>query len=564
MKLKKIILFSFGALLSSALGFFMGTITLASQLDTSNISGKYLVAVYATKNKDYETAANYLEKIIKAEPNNSILKKKAILPMIRAGRVQKSIDIISSLEEFELFNEAKILLALGEIEKENYEEAQNILKKADDVGLYSILLKYINVWLEAGQGDFDAAFFIFETLPENTKNLSITYYQKGLVYEFKGDDKKAIEQYEKAIEQGGDRYRMFEALSCAYGRQGQKEKIPEVYKQYQDRIGYSIITPSCNVPKITSAKQGVAESLMYAVLFYSYHKMVDYAYIYVNLSLYLNPEFSYGNWEQASFLNYYKNYQKSTESYGKIGTTSPLYTQAQLRIIGNHQESGNAELAIKMLSELAEKNNISELWLSLGHALSIEKKYKKASVVYTKAIKLLPKAEKKDWELFYSRGISYERNDEWNKAEADFLKALELYENQPDVLNYLAYTWVDKGENLEKSKKMLEKALEQKPYSPHILDSYAWALFYVGEYEKALENMEKAVEKMPYNSTLNDHLGDIYWRLGRTREAKFLWNRAVYYDPENEEIKNSVKQKLENGLPAIQMKVKEVNNNLLR
>ena len=137
-----------------------------------------------------------------------------------------------------------------------------------------------------------------------------------------------------------------------------------------------------------------------------------------------------------------------------------------------------------------------------------------------------------DWSLYYFRGIALERSNQWPKAELDFKKALELQPNQPYVLNYLGYTWVDKGVHLDEAMAMLKRAVDQKPDDGYIVDSLAWAYYRLGNYDKAVIYQEKAISLDPSDSVLNDHLGDIYWKLGRRDEARFQWQRALAFKPD--------------------------------
>ena len=118
-------------------------------------------------------------------------------------------------------------------------------------------------------------------------------------------------------------------------------------------------------------------------------------------------------------------------------------------------------------------------------------------------------------------------------AEVNFTKALNISSEQADVLNYLAYSYIDKGINLAESKNMIEKALMLKPNDPYIVDSLAWYYFKIGEYEEALSILEFSMEIMPYDSTVNDHYGDILWKLGKEIEARYYWNKAINFDKEN-------------------------------
>jgi Flp pilus assembly protein TadD len=150
------------------------------------------------------------------------------------------------------------------------------------------------------------------------------------------------------------------------------------------------------------------------------------------------------------------------------------------------------------------------------------------------------------WSLFYSRGIALERSGQWKRAEADLLYALELKPDQPLVLNYLGYSWIDRGENLERGLKMIEKAVELRPEDGYIVDSLGWAHYRLGDYASAVQYLEKAIELVPEDPTINDHLGDAYWQSGRAVEARYQWRRALQFGPQDDEIK-PIQAKLDGG-----------------
>ena len=178
------------------------------------------------------------------------------------------------------------------------------------------------------------------------------------------------------------------------------------------------------------------------------------------------------------------------------------------------------------------------------------KNYVAAAGNYSKAIELSSPLTKANWTLLYFRGICYERTKNWPLAEADFKKALELYPDQPLVLNYLGYSWIDKGMHLDEAFAMLRKAVDLKPDDGYIVNSLGWAHFKLGHFDEALTQMEKAVDLKASDSTINDHLGDVYWRLGRTLDAHFQWNHARDYGPEPDDAP-AILNKITNGLPPL-------------
>jgi Flp pilus assembly protein TadD len=188
-----------------------------------------------------------------------------------------------------------------------------------------------------------------------------------------------------------------------------------------------------------------------------------------------------------------------------------------------------------------------EAWSALGSLQRSAKDFEAAAQSYDKAIGLLPSPGKSHWVLYYFRGIAYERTHQWPKAEADFKEALKLYPDEPLVLNYLGYSWVDKGVNLDEAFKMLRRAVDLKPTDGYIVDSLGWANYKLGHYDEATRDLERAVELKPVDPVVNDHLGDAYWRIGRRIEAHFQWNHARDFGPEPDDLKK-VQDKIKYGL----------------
>ncbi|MEL7174557.1 MAG: tetratricopeptide repeat protein, partial [Pseudomonadota bacterium] len=191
-----------------------------------------------------------------------------------------------------------------------------------------------------------------------------------------------------------------------------------------------------------------------------------------------------------------------------------------------------------------------EAQLALGDILRRERRFAEASVAYDAAIQLTDPIEPRHWVLFYQRGITYERSDQWEKAEADFLQALEMEPDQPQVLNYLGYSWVELRMNIDRAKEMIETAVAKRPDDGYIVDSLGWVLFRLGDFEEAVRHLERAVELRPVDPVINDHFGDALWMVGRRTEARFQWRRALSFEPEEEE-EVRIRAKLSRGLDDV-------------
>lgn len=184
---------------------------------------------------------------------------------------------------------------------------------------------------------------------------------------------------------------------------------------------------------------------------------------------------------------------------------------------------------------------------ALGNILRARKKYAEAIGVYDEAISLIRKPRKRDWVYFYARGTCHEREKNWPSAEQDLQTALRLVPEQPLVLNYLGYSWIDQGINLKKGLKLIERAVALKPDDGYIVDSLGWAHFKLGNIKQAVLFLERAVELRPDDPILNDHLGDALWRAGRRREARFQWEQALTLKPEPEDAVK-IREKIRSGV----------------
>ncbi len=189
--------------------------------------------------------------------------------------------------------------------------------------------------------------------------------------------------------------------------------------------------------------------------------------------------------------------------------------------------------------------------LRMGNLLRWERRFEESAAAYDEAVARSGEVDQGEWLLYYFRGISNERSGSWDEAEADFLLALELQPDQPQVLNYLGYSWVEQRKNLDQAKSMLEKAVELRPRDGYIVDSLGWALYQLGDFEGAVTHLERAAELEPGQAVINDHLGDAYWRVGRKREADVQWRRTLSLGEDPDIDPADVELKLREGLPPL-------------
>jgi tetratricopeptide (TPR) repeat protein len=270
--------------------------------------------------------------------------------------------------------------------------------------------------------------------------------------------------------------------------------------------------------------------------------------IYLRMSLFLEGENGLAIVTLADIFERLKQYDRALDVYDLVSARSPLHANAQIQSGLILEAMGRSDDALKQMQGIvAEEPKDIEALTALGNLQRARKDYAESAKTYSRVIDQLSAPGRGDWTLFYFRGISHERSKQWPLAEADFKKALELFPDQPLVLNYLGYSWVDQDVNLEEGLRLLRRAVQLRPDDGYIIDSLGWAHFRMGRFEEALRELERAIELKPGDPVINDHLGDVYWRVGRKLEAHFQWNHARDLKPEPEDLERILK-KIESGL----------------
>jgi tetratricopeptide (TPR) repeat protein len=272
----------------------------------------------------------------------------------------------------------------------------------------------------------------------------------------------------------------------------------------------------------------------------------EFLLFYLSIANIIDPDFSEAYFYSAQIYQILENYSKAEFFYKKISSSHNLFIESQKNIAINKNKMGFQNDGINLLRDLISKDeqNLS-LIVSLADLYRIQKNYQGAIKLYTKIINLKNNIFNEYWRIFYLRGICYERIQNWELAEKDFLFSIEIKPNSPQVLNYLAYGWLERDMNLEKATNMLKEAYQANPESYFIADSLAWAFFKNNKLTKAANLMEKVIVMAPGEAISLDHLGDIYFAMNRKREASFFWKQALDLAEPEDEISDKLKKKLE-------------------
>jgi Flp pilus assembly protein TadD len=379
-----------------------------------------------------------------------------------------------------------------------------------------------------------------------------------MISEFGNNPKDAIARYKKVAKlQKNVNLRITILLGNLYERLGQNINAKEIYDNYRDghpgttmldREYKRLETEEKLGPNNKTISDGVAEAL-FSLGFAIQNQDSYQAIIFSRLAIYLRPSFTMAKLLLAGSMEENDNLRDANNIYHSISKDPHYSWAARLRIANNLDDLGNTDEAILNLRAMSlEKTDRIDALIKLGDILQRHKRYQASVNAYEQAKKRIQRTNNKHWPLYFSLGISYERTNKWPLAERNLLKALELSPNHPSIQNYLGYSWVEQGLNLDRAEKMIRDAVKQRPRDGYIVDSLGWALYRLGNFAGAVKQLERAVLIRPEDPTINDHLGDIYWSVGRKNEAIFQWNRALILEPEKDEIPK-IKLKLKVGLP---------------
>ncbi|MBV8916465.1 MAG: tetratricopeptide repeat protein, partial [Acetobacteraceae bacterium] len=292
-----------------------------------------------------------------------------------------------------------------------------------------------------------------------------------------------------------------------------------------------------SAPAVRNAADGIAEAYL-AMAATLRQQGSDAAQLMVRFALDLRSDFTAARILLADIEDGQKRPAAALATLAEISVSDPLAPVVSLRRAALLDETGQSEDATALLDELArEYPDRPEPLAQQGDMLRRKNRFAASVQAYTGAIQRLGVPTRANWPLFYERGIALERAGRWPEAEADLLTALQLTPDQPNVLNYLAYSWTERGENLDRARAMLEKALAQRPNDGAIVDSVGWLLLRQGDVDGGLKQLERAVELQPEDAVINGHLGDALQAAGRLREAEFQWRRALTMKPEEEDAR---------------------------
>jgi Flp pilus assembly protein TadD len=538
------------------------TVPSQTELEHNTPSGNYLAARTANVDRDAAAAAAYYTAALNADPKNTELMELAFYAELASGNIERAVTLAERLLAIDHNNRnARLILGVHALKLKQYKEARAQFAQAGRDPITSLTTTLLSAWATYGAGDTKGAVDQIDKLNGPDWFGVFKDLHSGLIEDLAGARKDAGKRFERAYRVDQNALRIVEAYGSWTSRNGAKDDAVKIFKDFDKVLphhplidqAFARLDRNEKLPQIVDSAQVGAAEVLYglgAALGRREEELslANRGLAYLQLALYLDPTHNLGILSLADLYEAMKKPELAIATYKRLPADSPLKRNAAIQMaidLDSLEKTAEAEKSLKDL--IATHPNDREAITALGNIQRERKQFADCGDTYGRAIALVPSPTKTDWTLFYFRGICYERNKQWLKAEADLKRALELYPDQPHVLNYLGYSWVDQGVHLDEGMKMIKRSVEQRPDDGYIVDSLGWAWYRLGNYDEAVKQLERAVELKPVDPTINDHLGDAYWRVGRTLEAKFQWSHARDLKPEEDDLKK-IEAKLKNGL----------------
>lgn len=532
----------------------------------NSFSGAFLAARTADVDKDYETAIALYRITLQYDPTNTEVKERLMITLLLNGDFDEGVKLAQALKDDPAVERiTTVVRGMDAIRKREYRTAEKILVYSGPNDLDRMMNGLLVAWAKFGDGKTKQALATISDMDGPDWFAIFKNYNAGAIAAAAGDRDTARKRLNDAIldRNGGaaapDTFmRAVMALARLEAREGNKQKALDAISVGENLVSSyaplkalreSIERGDKQEQQVRTAAQGAASVLFSIGGALNREGAEDIVSLYLQVSRALDPESADTLVLLGGLAESQKKPDLAIEFYRQVPENSPMRRLSELQLGLQLADLGKVDEAKKHLKELIEADpKDMRSYLAYGSVLSDAKEYKEMGEVYDRAVDQMGNVpNKSQWTIYFQRGIAYERQKKWEQAEPNFRKALDLNPDQPQVLNYLGYSWVDMNINLDEGLEMIRKAVSIKPDDGYIVDSLGWAYYRLGQYEDAVTELERAAELRAGDPTINDHLGDAYWRVGRKLEATFQWNRALGLKPEEAEIPK-IKAKIENGL----------------
>jgi tetratricopeptide (TPR) repeat protein len=524
----------------------------------SSHSGSYLAARIAGASRDMASASTFYRAALRADPTNADLVERTFLVTLASGQVEEAVQLAERVIAFDRTHRiARLVLATRGIKTNQFAQARTHLAQAVQGPIADLTSAMLTGWAWYGSNNVKMGVAHIDKLAGPEWYAVFKDLHVGLMLDLSNQRADALKRIERVRAIDPNSLRNIDAYARMLSRAGRNADAEKVYGEFARALARHPLVDSAVAdlkagkrlaPLAGNAAAGASEALYGLGAALAQQGGEDLGMIYLQLAIYLNPEHPLAVVALGDLFETLKKHDLAIETYERVPDSSPLRRKAQIQRALNLDILDRKDEARERLASLVQDSpNEIEGLFAYGNVLRANKRYAEACDVYTKLLDLMGEPKREHWSIYYFRGICYERSKQWPRAESDFKQALKLFPDQPQVLNYLGYSWVDQHVNLEEALEMIRKAVTLRPKDGYIVDSLGWAYYRLGRYQEATVELERAVELTPNDPTINDHLGDVYWKTDRKLEARFQWSHALEMKPEPEELEK-IQQKLKEGL----------------
>ena len=531
----------------------------AQELSGLTASGSYLAARHAGRQRDAAIEAAYYRAALKRDPKNGELLDRTFLSLLVGGDIDEAVKYAERVGAADKSDRvSKLVTGVHALKLKQYPVARRDLSQSIRGPITDLTATLLNAWSMSGTGDNKGAVAAIDKLSGPDWYAIFKELHAGLIFDLANNQAEAGKRLEHAYKLDSTALRVVEAYGSWLSRNRSPKEALAVFEAFDKVLPrHPLVVEAMNKLKagekipvlVSTAQAGAAEALYGLGASLGRRGGEDLGLVYLQLSLHLAPSHPLALLSLADLYESLKKPELALAVYERIPANSPLHRNAAIQMAANLDALERSAEAEKQLDALIKQSpGDMEAIMALGNILRGHKKFAECADVYSKGVATIGTPDKANWVIFYFRGICYERSKQWPKSEADLKKAIELFPDQPHVLNYLGYSWVDQGINLDDGMAMIKKSVQQRPDDGYIVDSLGWAYYRIGNYEEATKQLERAIELKPEDPTINDHLGDAYWRIGRVLEARFQWAHARDLKPDPGELPK-IEEKLKSGLP---------------
>jgi len=525
-------------------------------------AGSYLAARQANLDRDADAAASYYRAALRSDQRNPELLELTFYSVLAYGEIDEAVRLADRLVQLDKNNRnAHLVLGVRSLKQKQWKDARAHFAQAMHGPINDLTGTLLSAWSAYGANDVKGAIETIDKLNGPEWYSIFKDMHAGLILDLANNKKEAAKRLESSFKRDSSALRIMQAQAGFLSRNGSRDEALKIYQEFDKQLprypltveALALLKKDESLPRmVDSVQAGAAEALygLGAALGRREEEMslANRGLAYLQLALYLEPNHALAQLSLADLYEAMKKPELAIKTYERVPASSPLKRNAEIQLGIDLDTLERTDEAKKHLEKLiANKPDDMEAIIALANILRERKQYDACADTYGKAVNHLGTPSKANWTIFYFRGICFERAKQWAKAETDFKHALELFPDQPHVLNYLGYSWIDQGINLDEGMGMIKRSVEQRPDDGYIVDSLGWAYFRLGNYDEAVKNLERAVELKPVDPTINDHLGDVYWKVDRVLEAKFQWSHARDLKPDQDELEK-IQEKLKAGL----------------